>query len=304
MAQDNNENQIETFDDAGRATEELMEQAQDENHPNDIQPEEADNTPGGEEQELHTMENAVNTAEQAAGLAAQKEQELQGVMSELQTLKQQNVQLQDTLAQMSRQQEETIVDNVMEMPVMDLSDVAFADEATIKKRQEEYANQMAEYVKSGVLKDIEPFVEQAKEGQKQKEREDAVTVLEKIPELAGIRQMLPQLEKIIENNPALSSPDVAMDEKYITAYAIAKGIDAMNAPPPKEPTAEELFKMYENNEEFQKLVEKKRLEQVENGQQVPVLSASSGAVNAALNIKEKPKTFDEASERTRKMFGL
>ena len=71
----------------------------------------------------------------------------------------------------------------------------------------------------------------------------------------------------------------------------------------KEPTAEELMEMYNNNPAFQELIEKKRIEAVKGSQQVPPLSASSGAVNVALNIKEKPKTFEEASARTRKMFG-
>ena len=64
------------------------------------------------------------------------------------------------------------------------------------------------------------------------------------------------------------------------------------------------MKLYEETPTFQELVEKKRLEAIKQSQQVPPFSASSGAVNAALNIKEKPKTFEEASERTRKMFGL
>ena len=64
------------------------------------------------------------------------------------------------------------------------------------------------------------------------------------------------------------------------------------------------MELYDKNPTFQELVEKKRLDAIKQSQQVPPFSASSGAVNAALNIKEKPKTFEEASERTRKMFGL
>ena len=49
--------------------------------------------------------------------------------------------------------------------------------------------------------------------------------------------------------------------------------------------------------------EKKRLEKIQGSQQVPPFSSSSGAVNAALAIQEKPKTFEEASQLVRKMFG-
>jgi hypothetical protein len=34
------------------------------------------------------------------------------------------------------------------------------------------------------------------------------------------------------------------------------------------------------------------------------MSASSGAAGAALNIKERPQTLEEASRRTREMFGM
>jgi len=127
-----------------------------------------------------------------------------------------------------------------------------------------------------------------------------------VPELAGINDMVPQLDKIIANNKWLQSEDMSIDEKYINAYAIARGVNAINTPPeqPKELTSEELMELYDKNPTFQELVEKKRIEAIKNSQQVPPFSASSGAVNAALNIQEKPKTFDEASERTRRMFGL
>ena len=97
-----------------------------------------------------------------------------------------------------------------------------------------------------------------------------------------------------------------MEEKFINAYAIARGVNAINTPPaePKELTDDELMELYDKNPTFQELIEKKRIDAIKNSQQVPPFSASSGAVNAALNIQEKPKTFDEASERTRKMFGL
>lgn len=99
-----------------------------------------------------------------------------------------------------------------------------------------------------------------------------------------------------------------IDEKYINAYAMAKGINSINNPPappeePKEPTVDELMELYNTNPAFQEMVEKQRLGVIKQSQQVPPFSASSGAVNAALNIKEKPQTLEEASRRTREMFG-
>lgn len=251
-------------------------------------------------------EDAIQTAEAATRAAEEQNAQLNQVMSELGAMKQQNDDLQQQLKEMSDVQKEKIVEQAIEMPTLNLDDLAFADDETKANVQREYAQKMAEYVKGDIMKEMSPFVEQAKEGLYQKEKNEVVAALSQIPELAGIEQMLPQVEQIIKNNDVLSSDSVPMDEKYIMAYAIARGVNSINTPPEekKEPTAEELMELYDKNPTFQELVEKKRLEAVKDSQQVPPLTASNGAVNVALNIKEKPKTFEEASERTRKMFGL
>jgi hypothetical protein len=155
------------------------------------------------------------------------------------------------------------------------------------------------------MKELAPTLEYAKKGMQEAERNEVLSSLSQVPELSGINDMLPQLDKIIANNRWLQSDDMDMSEKYINAYAIARGVNAINTPPeePKELTSEELMELYDKNPSFQELVEKKRIDAIKNSQQVPPFSASSGAVNAALNIKEKPKTFAEASELTRRMFG-
>jgi hypothetical protein len=162
------------------------------------------------------------------------------------------------------------------------------------------------YNREQMMKELAPTLEFAKKGMQNEEKGQLMEVLSQVPELAGITDMLPQLERIIASNKWLSSGDMPLDEKYINAYAIAKGVNAINTPPeePKELTDEELMELYDKNPTFQELVEKKRIEAIKNSQQVPPFSASSGAVNAALNIKEKPKNWDDASKRTREMFGL
>ena len=161
---------------------------------------------------------------------------------------------------------------------------------------------MAQYVKRGVMDELSPFVDEAKRGKLEREKTAVIDALSKVPELEGIENLIPQMDRIIANNIALQSDDIPLDEKYINAYAIARGVSAINTPQ-KEPTAEDLMRLYEENPEFQELIEKKRLEAVKQNQQVPPMSASNGAVNAALNIKEKPKSWEDASERTKKMFG-
>ena len=94
-----------------------------------------------------------------------------------------------------------------------------------------------------------------------------------------------------------------MDEKYITAYAVAKGVEAVNNPK-KAPTVDELMIMYNKNGEFRNAVEKQRLNEIKNNADgVPALSGSSGNGNIALDVPDKPKNFAEASDLVRKLFG-
>lgn len=310
------------FDEASRATEDLFEQDNGQLTLEDGAEAEAA-TEAGETQENApetTAENpappataeqtaigeAAQTAEIAAQVAAEKDAELQQIKQQLEAEQQRSAQLQGTVDELSRQNEEKIVEEALAPPVLNISELAFADDETIKAAEAKYAEEMAAYNRKAFMKEFEPVIEQANKAKYAEEKNQVVTALAQVPELQGIEGMLPQLDRIIANNKALSSDEIPLDEKYITAYAIAKGVNAINTPPveQKELTTEELMELYNSNPEFKDMVEKQRIEQVNNSQQVPPFSASSGAVNAALTIKEEPKGWDDASERTRKMFGL
>ena len=311
------------FDEANKATEELFamegqeapaEEVPAEGTPTEGAPAEsvpaeavpAEGTPAEGAPTETAIGQAAQTAEIAAQVASEKDAQLQQVLAQMEAIKQQNAQLQGTIEELSRQNEEHIVEEALEPPVLDINALAFADEETIKAEQAKYATAMAEYNRKMFMKEFEPVIEQANKAKRDTEKNDIISALSGVPELEGIQDMLPQLDRIIANNKALSSDDVPLDEKYITAYAIARGVNSINTPPveKKDPTAEELMGFYNSNPEFQEMIEKHRLAQVKDSQQVPPFSASSGAVNAALNINEEPKGWDDASERTRKMFGL
>ena len=304
------------FDDANKATEEMFAV---EETPETI-PEETPAEPVAEETpsepappatenttpEQTALGEAAQTAEIAAQVASEKDAELQQMKQQLEAEKQRTAQLQGTIDELSRQNEERIVEEALEPPVLDINALAFADEETVNAAQAKYAADMAEYNRKSFMKEFAPVIEQANEAKLAKEKGELISALSQVPELAGIDEMLPQLDRIIANNKALSSGDIPLDEKYITAYAIAKGVNSINTPPaePKELTAEELMNHYKNNSEFQEMVERQRIEQVKQSQQVPPFSASSGAVNAALNIPKEPNGWDDSSERTRKLFGM
>ena len=290
------------FDEARTATENMFtatEEAPVSNEPEQVEIE----APAVEEPAPETTpETAI--ADEATQLAEQASQVAQQTASENEALRAQVEQLQRTISEMSQAKEEEIVEEAM--PTLDFDELAFADDETKRAKQEEYTNAMAEFVRKGIMKEMTPYIEQAKSAQMEKDKQEAIAQLAHVPELKGIETLLPQLDRIIANNKWLNSSDMPIDEKLINAFAIAKRVNAINTPveEKKELTSEELMKLYDENPKFQEIVEKKSIESVKKSQQVPPFSASSGAVNAALNIDEKPKTFEEASERTRKMFGL
>ena len=316
------------FDEANKATEEMFtEQTNPEAVENQNPEENPENISGSEETqtaevstegapasaspenanpEQTALGEAAQTAEVAAQVAAEKDAELQQVKQQLEAERQRSAQLQGTVEELSRQNEHEVVEEALQPPELDIGSLAFADEETVKAAQAKYAADLADYNRKAFMKEFAPVIEQANEAKYAKEKSEVIAALSQVPELKGIDGMLPQLDRIIANNKALSSNDIPMDEKYITAYAIAMGVNSMNTPPvqQKELTSEELMALYNNNPEFQEMVEKQRIEQVKQSQQVPPFSASSGAVNAALDIKEEPKGWDDASKRTRAMFGL
>ena len=305
-----------TFDEASAASQELFNNDRDEQTsvPDDNGTESAESTAQeeGDASEAAApvpeseLEQAAQTAETAAQVASDKDTQLQQALGEIESVKQQNEQLRKMIEDMSKANEEAVVSHsVEEPPTLDFNSLAFADEATQAAALKKFSEDMAQFNRRQIMDELAPTLDFAKKGMRDAERNEVIGVLSQIPELHGIQDMLPQLDRIIESNKWLQSDEIPLDEKYINAYTMAKGIRSMSAPAEehKAPTNEELLAFYNSNPEFREMVEKQRIESIKQGQQVPTFSASSGAGNAALNIKEKPQTRDEASRRTREMFG-
>ena len=306
------------FEEASRAAEAMFENEAQLNLEDEVQAEEVEQTEEPVEEvveepteqiapENAVLDDAVNTAEIAAQTAQERDMQLQQALQEIEALREQNQQMQGTLEELSNRNEEQLIEEAMQPPTLDINGLAFADDETIAQAQAEFAQKMAEYNRHQIMQELAPTLEFAKRGMQEAERKEVLSALSEVSELQGINELMPQIERIIENNRWLQSDDMSLEEKFINAYAIARGVNSINTPPEppkKELTSEELMQLYDSNPTFQELIEKKRIDAIKNSQQVPPFSASSGAVNAALNIKEKPKSWDDASERTRKMFGL
>lgn len=292
------------FEEAKQATEDMFTQQQgiealeggEQTTPvEDTSAQEGGNAPveGGEEQ---TMQQAVDTASVAAEAAAQKDRELQEALARIQ-------QLEGTVAEMSKAQEEKIVEEMLKPPTLDLDALAFADDDTREKAMADYTAQLTEYNRQQMMDEIKPFIDYSKQMKDASDRDEAIRMLADFPQMKGIADMRSQLDRIIASTPLLNNSDVPIEEKYVVAYAMANGVNAINAPAPTDPSVDDMMKMYNNSPAFREQVEMQRIAELKKGQQVPPFSASSGAATAALNIKEKPKSWDDAFERTYETFG-
>lgn len=185
---------------------------------------------------------AANVAQQAAQTAQQLQQQLNAAQEE-------NQHLQDLIREQNEKQQEQIVEQTM--PQMDFDAYNFASDEERQAMQSAYATQMMDFVRTGVMKDLEPALEMAKTAQFQNERANVIGSLKDIPELAGIEGMVPQMDALMKANPSLFREDIPLEERYISAYAMARGVNAMNTPPPQPspaPTAEEIIALLNGNE--------------------------------------------------------
>lgn len=244
---------------------------------------------------------AASVAETAAQTAAESNMQVQQLQQQLQQAMETNQHLQDTIRQQNEIQQEQILKNTI--PELDIDRLTFEDEETRKAMLEEYSNSMRDYVKSDIMREMEPALMMAREAQSNREKNDVISALKNIPEMQGIEGMIPQMDAIIKNNAKMFD-GLSTEDKYINAYAIARGVNAINTPAKAEPTAEEIVNMLNNNPDALALLEKQRVNAVKDNQNVPAMSAGSGAGNVPLTPPpEKPKTWDEARSLARKLFG-
>lgn len=259
--------------------------------------------------EVQVADEAIATAQQAAQIAQQKDAEVNQLKQMLEQERQHSQNLEGTLSEMNKQRETEVLAEALVPPQMDFKTIMFEDDEAIAQAQAKYAEDMAAYNRKLLEKEYEPIKEQARRLEEHDILERMKSDLKGREDFEGFDspEMQNRMRNIIEQNAFLKNSDLPIADKYINAYAIARGADAMYAPKPvpeqpKAPTVDELMAIYADNPDFRAAIEKKRIEELSHGQQVPPLTASSGAGNVALNIKEKPQTLGEARERAKNWF--
>lgn len=257
------------------------------------------------EQAMAQTEEAVTAAEQAVAVAQQKNAETEQLMAQLQAEKERSASLERQLSEVNAQREEEVIEEMLQPPVLDIASLAFESPEAQAEAQRRYAEEMTAYNQKIMEKELAPLKERARKADELEVIEAMKSQVAGDKRFTGFSDMLPRLQNIIMNNKALASADMPMQDKLIQAYAIARGVDAMEAPEPEpapEMTTDEFVDKYKQNPDFRKAIEQLRIAELNDSQQVPPLASSTGAGNVARNIKEKPETLSEASERTRQMF--
>ncbi len=255
--------------------------------------------------EGQVTEEAIQTAEQAVAVAQQKNEESSQLMALLQAERERSANLERQLSERNSAKEDEIIEEMLTPPVLDIAALAFESPEAQQAAQQKYAEEMSVYNRKMMEKELAPLKERARMADEAEAIEIMREQTASDPKFKGFAKLTPHIQSILRNNKAIANADIPLQDKILQAYAIALGLDAMEAPepePPKEMTTEELVEKYKGNSDFRKAIEQLRIEELKANQQVPPLASSTGASNAALNIKEKPKTFGEAAELTRQMF--
>ena len=254
-------------------------------------------------------EQALQAAEAATQALQQRDNEMRQILGQNQEMQRQLGEMQEVIRQLSEQNQQGVIagayqnnpagsplgDQADEFPILDIAAMIYDDPETIAQKQRDYSAKMAAFAERVAMKKMEPYFKQTEQVARQNERNEVINELSKVPELEGFTEMLPQIEKIIQNNDIFQNSD-NISKNYITAYAIAKGVNSINSPQ-KQPTTDELMEIYNTSPQLQKEIEKARIQKAASAGQPPAMSASSGAVNAALNIPSKPTNFDEAKKQ-------
>lgn len=213
------------------------------------------------------------------------------------------VQQQGTQAQqMAQAVVEDKAPKVPVMPVFDSSRMGYMDENARKSYEDQYGQQMAEYIRYQMAEELAPLRENYERQKAQAEREAAIGSLRNSGRMQGFDEALPQIERILEQMPSLAAEQDAQ-KRYTMGYLISRGLQAMNAPAQR--AAADVAKEAMSNPEVMRLIEAERARAAseKNAAAVPQ-SASTGGSTAPATPQNRPQNLGEARTLLQKAFGL
>lgn len=215
-------------------------------------------------------------------------------------LMEQNRQLQEALSEQSRAREAEVIETAQVSdapPRLDLSNAWAEDEETLRERGDAYSRDMAEYMQKQIMSRLEPYLATMRSEAAENEKRTAIQGLSQVKGFEGIgdEKIRPALERIIAENPILSSSDAEIGDKLAMAYTIARGAEAIRTPQ-RELSDDDFMARYQNSPELQKRVEMTRAQGARGVQNTtPPMSAGSGNASVPLSPpQDKPESFEDA----------
>jgi len=247
-----------------------------------------------------TQQGVQQNAQQ--GMFNVQQQQMAQLQQQMGALMERNKQLEQLITQQSEQQEKATEEDMTAPPVFDWDGMEFEDEETRRQKFSEYQTAHDDYLKQSLLRELEPTLKYAREAQQEQEQTNAISQLKREPKFEDIESYMPKIKQVMKAAPQFfTGEDTAVD--LLNGYLIAKGIAAIETPQ-RERTPEELVKAVMSNPDAAALIEQQRIAKLENNQDVPTMSASMGAGNAALNTQSRPKDFKESKNMLQRLLGL
>lgn len=268
--------------------------------------------PAEQAQTAPTVENPVPAQQTAAPVQDNSAIAMQlaaRAAESMRVLQEENARLRAAVQQQgaqAQQMAQAVVEDkapkVPVMPVFDSSRMGYMDENARKSYEDQYGQQMAEYIRYQMAAELAPLRENYERQKAQAEREAAIGSLRNSGRMQGFDEALPQIERILEQMPSLAAEQDAQ-KRYTMGYLINRGLQAVNAPAQR--AAADVAKEAMANPEVMRLIEAERARAAaeKNAAAVPQ-AASTGASTAPATPQNRPQNLGEARTLLQKAFGL
>lgn len=243
---------------------------------------------------------ALARATEAINGVQRENQELRATLQRMQQMMEQQQRAQH---EANRANEEAIAEAVLEPPVLDFEAVQYMSDAERQNALAKYNTAMAEYTKQGIMKELQPIVDQYQRQTKEAADTAVKNQLIGSGKFEGFSEDAEQIEKIISSTPGLS--DLPPETRYALGYVINRGVKAMNTKPAAPESVDSLVARVLQNPEAMKAIEKERVSRIaQSNRSAPPVAASQGQANAPALSQNPPANLNEARARAFKMLGL
>jgi hypothetical protein len=195
----------------------------------------------------------------------------------------------DAMVEQQNKRVEKTVEEALEMPTLDIGDLAYEDPAELGKKLNEYNARLAEYNKKVMEAEIAPIKQRYLQAEAEAAVNAAKSRMRGDSRFADFDKLEGKIDALIKRDSDLSK--MAPAKAYTTAYLLAKGIEAGKPAPTRSATdiAEEALA----NDEVMRIINERRLAEVAAKQKDTPKMPGGSAPTPATPVKS-PKTLADA----------